>query len=52
MDMLHSVKIILYLLGQIRISGQEDVKRLNACFHQLEALRAALEAPDNERSTP
>lgn len=52
MDMLHSLKMILYLLGQIRVSGQEDVKRLNACFHQLGLLRAALEAPPEERSHP
>lgn len=52
MDVLHSLKMILYLLGQISVSGQEDVKRLNACFHQLETLRAALEAPSTERSDP
>lgn len=44
MDAQQILKITIYLLGQISVSGREDVKRLNACFDQLEKLQSLLPA--------
>ncbi|MBP3636900.1 MAG: hypothetical protein J6K13_05010 [Clostridia bacterium] len=48
LDILQSVKIVIYLLGQLSVSGQDDVRRLNACFDRLNALKLHLEAPPAE----
>ena len=45
MDIQQILKLLPHLLGQIRVSGQDDVKRLNACFELLAKLQTLLPPP-------
>lgn len=43
MDVLHTVRIALYLLSRITVCGAENVRYLNACFEELGRLRDSLQ---------
>ena len=47
MDVLHAVRVALYLLSRISVCGPDNVKYLNACFEELNRLRDSLQQETN-----
>ena len=47
MDVLHAVRVTLYLLSRISVCGPDNVKYLNACFEELNRLRDSLQQETN-----
>ena len=43
MDVLHAVRVALYLLSRISVCGADNVKYLSACFEKLGRLRDSLQ---------
>ena len=47
MDVLHAVRVVLYLLSRISVCGADNAKYLNACFEELNHLRDSLQQETN-----
>ena len=47
MDVLHAVRVVLYLLSRISVCGADNAKYLNACFEELNRLRDSLQQEPN-----
>ena len=47
MDVLHAVRVVLYLLSRISVCGADNAKYLNACFEELNRLRDSLQQETN-----
>ena len=43
MDVLHAVRVALYLLSRISVCGADNVKYLRACFEELGRLMDSLQ---------
>lgn len=43
MDVLHAVRVALYLLSRISVCGADNVKYLSACFEELGRIRDSLQ---------